>query len=279
MIRLLNVSFCIALFCNSVRRCRALSLVGLFAVSFGITTAEGGPDLEKAEVGWKELLLADVTLIPGSSTVNYQAIKKAPEKLKSYTAELGKVSKAEFEAYSREARLAFLINAYNAFTIEFIVDNYPVKSIKDLGSLFSSPWKKKKFSLFGRNVSLDEIEHEMVRPVFREPRIHFAMVCASKGCPGLRNEPYTAEKLEAQLEDSTRKFLTDTTRNRFDREKKRLELSSIFKWYKDDFVTSKGSVATFVAPYMATTREDQQAILDKNLRISHLDYDWTLNGG
>jgi hypothetical protein len=117
----------------------------------------------------------------------------------------------------------------------------------------------------------------MIRPVFNEPRIHFALVCASVGCPALRNEAFTAEKLEHQLEGSTNAFLNDKRKNRFLSAGKKLELSSIFKWYGDDFRKTHGSVEKFVAPRMTENKADQEAIQAGKVPIAYLEYDWSLN--
>ena len=149
-----------------------------------------------------------------------------------------KVPKAEFDAWTKPQQQAFLINAYNAFTVEKILTRYPdLKSIRDFGSVFGNPWKDKFFTLFGQPSYLDQIEHEILRKegVYDEPRVHVAVVCASIGCPMLRNEAFIADKLEAQLEDGMRRFLSDRTRNRYNPQTKKLEISKIFDWYGKDF--------------------------------------------
>ena len=146
---------------------------------------------------------------------------------------LSAVTPAAFGAFTRPQQMAFLINAYNAFTIELVLTEYPkLKSIKDV-TVFGSPWKKPFFTLLGEQRHLDWIEHEQLRPKYNEPRIHTAIVCASIGCPALRSEAFTSDKLEEQLEDGMRRFLGDATRNRAALDK--LEVSSIFKWFREDF--------------------------------------------
>ena len=186
--------------------------------------------------------------------------------------------------------MAFLINAYNAFTIELILTKYPdVKSIKDLGSTFSSPWKKSFFKLLGEERNLDWIEHDKLRPTgknivnggYQDPRIHVAIVCASIGCPALPPEAFTAAKLDTQLESGMVKFVGDKTRNRFEGGK--LQVSSIFKWFKDDFEKGYkgfGKVEDVFAKYADALSSDaaaQAQIRAKSVSISHLDYDWSLN--
>lgn len=207
--------------------------------------------------------------------VGYKAARAEKSSLDAYTASLAAVSKAQYESFSQPQRLAFLINAYNAFTVKLLLDNEPVSSIKDLGGLFSSPWKKKFFKLFGEEYSLDQIEHETIRKQFAEPRIHMALVCASKGCPQLRGEAFVSEKLETQLEEQVRSFLSDRERNRWDPKTGKLYVSKIFDWYGEDFLKKDGSVGAFLAPRMGSTPQEQESI--RKAKISFLDYDWSLN--
>jgi len=213
--------------------------------------------------------LKKFTKVTGAvTTVDYATAKSKPEALRSYTQNIEAVTRAEFDRWTDPEKMAFLINTYNAFTVSLIADNYPVKSIKDLGGIFSSPWKKKFFRLFGEERHLDHVEHELLRKMWAEPRIHFAVNCASKGCPALRGEAFTAAKLEAQLESSAKLFLSDPSRNRWVAAENKLYLSKIFDWYGGDFVKKHGSVQAFVAPRMKAST---------GAAITYLDYDWTLN--
>ena len=192
---------------------------------------------------WNLLLKNNVhwNLNRTASLVNYAGFQKTHDFLKRYLFSLSAVTRTEFDTFRREQQLAFLINAYNAFTVELILTEYPeVTSIKELGSLFSSPWKRKFFLLLGESQNLDGIEHELIRGSGRydEPLIHFAVNCASIGCPALLDEAFVAEKLDQQLLESTERFLSDRSRNRFDARTGTLEISSIFDWYAEDF--SKG---------------------------------------
>jgi len=193
----------------------------------------------------------------------------------------------EFSTWSKPERLAFLINAYNAFTVELILTRYPkLDSIKDLGSLFRSPWKNEFIPLLGKMRSLDNIEHDMIRNPgdYNEPRIHFAVNCASIGCPALLNEAFTSSKLEAQLEVVTRAFLADRSRNRFNVSTGRLEVSKIFDWYGNDFERGWGgwhSLDQFFAQYADSLTDMPQAknkLLAGGNRMRFLKYDWALNG-
>jgi len=235
---------------------------------------------------WETLLGQNIRSINnGSSTaVDYAAFKDERVKLKAYLAQLGKVSQTEFDAWSTSKQLAFLINAYNAWTVEFILTKYPdLDSIKDLGSFFNSPWDKEFIPLLGKTVSLNDIEHGLIRGSdrYNDPRIHFAVNCASIGCPALREEAYTGDKLEQQLTEQTERFLADTSRNYI--KGGNFYMSSIFKWYGDDF--EKGfrgtkSIQSFVTLYADALNLDdaQKTALNKaSLNIKFLDYDWNLN--
>ncbi len=216
-----------------------------------------------------------------ASQIDYAGIKDDPSMLDEYLSEVAAVTQQQYDAFSKAQQLAFLINAYNAYTIDFILTEYPnIQSIKDLGSLFSSPWKKKLFPLLGAKRSLDEIEHEMIRKPgsFDDPRIHMAVNCASIGCPALRDEAFVADRLDVQLDDSVRRFLSDRSRNRAD--EKGLWVSKIFDWYGKDFEKQAGSVQAWLAPYAGLLSDDEQtqaAVRNKSLRLRFLDYDWTLN--
>lgn len=205
------------------------------------------------------------------ASFDYAALKKNPEKLEAYLANLSEVSQSDFKGWSEAQQMAFLINIYNASTLKLIADNYPLKSIKDL----DSPWKQKRVKIFGDSVSLDHIEHEMLRKNYTDPRIHFGVNCASVGCPALRPEAFQASKLDTQLDEQARKFLNDTSKNRVDEKGEVIYLSSIFDWFKGDFVKKSGSVEKFISPYLKEA--DRKALLSENLKIKYTDYDWSLN--
>ncbi len=203
--------------------------------------------------------------------VDYAGLKKSPNQLGAYIDSLAKVSQSEFKGWSENEEMAYLINLYNAGTLKLIIDNYPLKSIKDIGS----PWKKKVIKLFGTDRSLDYVEHELLRKNYSEPRIHFGVNCASIGCPPLRDEAFQASKLDEQLDEQAKQFLNDSSKNRVDSKNGILYLSSIFDWFKGDFVKSSGSLEKFVAPYFS--ERDRKAIQSGKLKIKYTDYDWNLN--
>ena len=180
------------------------------------------------------------------------------------------------ELGSRDERLAYWINAYNILAIDLVVKNYPVDSIRDIGSLFSAVWDREAGTIHGEPHTLGEIEHEILRPL-GDPRIHAAIVCASTSCPSLPREPYTREKLDAQLDDAVRVFLASAEKGlRIDREEKRVVLSRIFDWFDEDFDAS-GGVLAFVARHAPQDSGDWLRRNAEHVDVSHFDYDWTLN--
>ena len=231
---------------------------------------------------WDRLLQRHVRpLDAGVATqVDYQGLARQRAALEGYLHALSAVSEAEFRRWPRDERLAFLINAYNAWTVELVLTAWPdLKSIKDLGSLLRSPWKRAFIPLLGQTRSLDDIEHGLIRArgVYDEPRIHFAVNCAAIGCPALRAEAYTAARLEAQLADATERFLRDRSRNRL--ANGRLEVSRIFQWYGEDFARH-GGVRGFLADQgeaLGLNPAEREALREGRLPIAFLDYDWRLN--
>lgn len=244
---------------------------------------------------WAALLKKHVVLIDSgkSSQVRYAGFTQDRDVLKTYLNTLSKISQSEFNVWTKPQQMAFLINAYNAYTVEKILSRYPnIKSIWDFGKVFGNPFKDKFFILLGREFSLDMIEHETLRKpgAYDEPRVHFAVNCASVGCPMLREEPYVAARLDAQLEEQTRRFLSDRSRNRYNAQDNALEVSEIFKWFSSDWTSNyrgfdgKGmpmqSREQFFAKYAALLADapaQQQAITERQAAIRHLDYDWRLN--
>ena len=235
---------------------------------------------------WQTLLSQHIKPIDNglSTAVDYAAIQKQQAVLQKYLQQLSQVSRSEFDTWSKSKQLAFLINAYNAWTVEFILTKYPdLESIKDLGSFFNSPWDKEFIPLLDKTISLNDIEHGLIRGSgrYNDPRIHFAVNCASIGCPALREEAYTAEHLEQQLTEQTERFLADKSRNYVKSNK--LYLSSIFKWYDEDFeegFRDTKSIQSFLLLYanaLALTDEQKSTLTKQGFKIKHLDYDWNLN--
>jgi hypothetical protein len=207
--------------------------------------------------------------------VDYAALRADPATLDSYLGQLSAVTRRAFGGWNQKQQIAFLLNAYNACTLKLIIDHYPVKSIKEIGWLFKGPWDQEVVHLFGDTLTLDAVEHEMLRQDYTEPRVHFALVCAALGCPPLRPEAYTADKLDAQLDDQGRKFMAMASKNRVDVRHHVVYLSPIFRWFRGDFEKESGSVLNFITPYLP---ENVRAELkQRRFRIKYTDYDWSLN--
>jgi len=201
--------------------------------------------------------------------VDYAALANNTTELDRYIQHLGQ---APFDKLGRDAKLALLINAYNAFTIRLILDYYPVQSIKDIPA--DKRWSDRRWQVSDQTWSLSQIEHEQVRPNFKEPRIHFALVCAAVGCPPLRNEAYTADRLEEQLEAQSKYVHAHARWFRYDLDKNTLWLTSLYNWYHGDFEQAAGSILGFVTRYSPL---DQPIDNDGGPAIRWLDYDWALN--
>lgn len=204
--------------------------------------------------------------------VNYKGFIADKEKLQAYLDMLS--ANPPGSKWSDNDKIAYWLNAYNAFTIKLIADNYPVKSIKDLGPknqviFVNTPWDKNFFEIGGRSMNLNKIEHRILRKNFTEVRIHFALNCASMSCPKLRREAYTGDKLDAQLTDQARNFLDDKSRNEISA--KNPKLSAIFDFYGNDVTKWSGkSLIEYINIYSSTK-------IDAGAPISYLDYDWGIN--
>ena len=267
---------------------RRQTLLSWGALALGALVARpaAAQTFDHSHAAWTTLLKKHVVLLGGSkaSQARYAGFASDNSALKAYTDSLSAVSSSTFNTFSKLQQMAFLINAYNAFTVALILTRYPkLVSIRDLGTLLSNPWKPKFIALLGTEMSLDNIEHDTLRAKGRydDPRIHFAVNCASIGCPMLREEAFVGERLEAQLDEQALRFMSDRSRNRYAEGK--LQLSKIFDWYGDDFkqgykgITSLGAFAARYANQMADAPADRERIKGAGLEIGFLDYDWKLN--
>ncbi|WP_018478219.1 DUF547 domain-containing protein [Pontibacter roseus] len=230
----------------------------------GASQAIAKPDHQR----WTQLLQKHVA---ADGDVDYKGMKQDRKELQLYLNQLSK-GVPDPKTWSREEQLAYWINAYNAYTVKLIVDNYPLKSIKDLNATVSVPlvntiWDDKFIKLGGKEYSLNDIEHRILRKEFDEPRIHFAVNCASKSCPKLSREAYTASKLEKQLEEQTLGFINDPKHNRITPDNPKV--SAIFDWFGGDF-KKKGSLTDFINRY-------SKVKIKPGANITFLDYDWNLN--
>ena len=191
--------------------------------------------------------------------------------------ELSAVSKADYNLFNSDQQLAFLINAYNAFTIKLIINHYPIKSIKDIGGFFTKPWAIEFFSLLGEKFTLDKIEHETIRKNFKEAKIHFAVNCASIGCPSLYKEAFIAPKLQIQLSEASLNFLKNNTKNKINLNSDTISISKIFDWYEDDFDKHEQSVKHFIAKILKLNPSQKSHILSGKVDKDYTKYDWNLN--
>ena len=206
-----------------------------------------------------------------NSRVDYAGFKSEETKLDQYLKILEAV---DTKSLSEDEQFAFYANAYNAWTIKLILSGYPdVKSIKDLGNLFQSPWKKEIVRINGDVMTLDNVEHDILRPRFKDPRVHFAINCAAVSCPPLRPEPFQGDILSSQLDDSTRSFLNDPTSYKFDGNK--FYVSRIFKWFSEDF---NHDILSFYLKYADADLKQKLEANREKIQVKYLSYDWALNG-
>jgi hypothetical protein len=177
---------------------------------------------------------------------------------------------------TRAQKIAFWVNAYNILAIDLVAKNYPVQSIRDIGSLLRPVWKRPAGTVGGQTVTLDHVEHEIVRP-FGDPRTHAVVICASTSCPALPREPLAADRLDAQLDAAVRQWLADPGKGlRIDRSARAIRLSKIFDWFADDF-DAGGGVLAFVTRHAPTADADWLRANGPSARIDYFDYDWRVN--
>jgi hypothetical protein len=256
-------------------------LLILFAVT-GCSNSESQADIEL--VPFDHSYAAYAELLAGyfsDGRFNYTRLKEDRQSIDSIVANIGS---ADILNATHDEKLAFYINAYNTITIRSIIDEYPVESIKDIKGV----WDKKKWGIAGKKLTLDDIEHEILRKDFTEPRIHVAIVCASNGCPPLTDMPFYPDSLDAQLADAAVKFATTPRFNRIDPAGGKAELSKILDWFGDDFIAqfydesrfqnlSSKENATLHFLIAQFPDEVQQSMLDSDYDISYIEYDWSLN--
>ncbi|GAB4249905.1 MAG: DUF547 domain-containing protein [Acidobacteriota bacterium] len=282
--------------CNGGRKPLAFRLLraALFLV-LGIAGIPRAQDLQTArETGEPfDYSLYAVVLqrfVDEAGLVDYAELSRHRETLDRFITRLAAVDTARLERAGDSDRIAFWINAYNALTLRVVIDHYPIKAgflrslVYPANSIRQIPgvWDEIRFPVAGRERTLDEIEHRILRRDFREPRIHFALVCASLGCPVLRREPYEGPRLDAQLDDQVRRFLADPSKFQWEEENQVLRISPIFRWFEADFAPSCRGNAAGRAPVICFLRRylppERSGLLDSpQLRIEYLDYDWRLN--
>lgn len=244
--------------------------------------ADAATPVTLATADYEELL---TTYVDDRAMVDYEALQQNREGLDRYNATLASVPPSQFESWSEAEQIAFLVNAYNSLTLVSIIDEEPIKpSIRDIRGV----WRGRKHGIASETKTLDEIEHETLRVDYNEPRIHAALVCAAVSCPPLRKEPYNAEQLDAQLEEQVNIWLASPEIGlRIDREDNRVYISSIFKWFGEDWVPDYGTdsgfagneneraVLNFITNYVSP--EDKAYLEAGDYSVRYLDYDWALN--
>ncbi len=228
--------------------------------------------------------------------VDYQGLKTNPGALEGFTSSVSHFDRKNYDGWTEKKKIAFWINVYNAFTLKAIIDHYPIQSsffksfVYPKNSIRQIPgvWDRLKFPVMGRETTLDEIEHRVLRAKFHEPRIHMALVCAAMGCPPLRNEPYVSAKLDEQLDDQARRFLANPHKFHGDRKAGKVYLSPIFQWFGDDFIGKYGTdkqfpsfsekeraVLNFISHYVDA--RDKDYLTQGSYSLEYLKYDWSLN--
>ncbi len=229
---------------------------------------------------WTMLLQEHVTK---DGAVNYKGFIEDKDAFETYLKLLSN-NPPNKKTWSEDEQLAFWINAYNAYTVKLILDHYPVKRIKDIKNgipFVNSVWDIDFFSIGDKKMSLNNIEHGIIRAEFKEPRIHFAVVCAAYSCPRLRNEAYTPERLDEQLDEQTKVFIADTRKNDVS-DPNTIVISNIFKWYSTDFTNAgwwsrlfggknrTANLVKYIAPYTDTP-------ITKKTKVKFMKYNWALN--
>ncbi len=259
------------------------------------------PGLDARTAGAPEMTYenyADVLekYVDDKGLVDYASLKEHRRKLDAFVEAVGNLDPKTYQGWTKDQKIAFWINVYNGLTLKAIIDNYPIQpsffrslrypenSIRQIPGV----WDELKFTVMGRNMTLDEIEHKVLRKEFNEPRIHMALVCAAMGCPELRTEPFTGERLDEQLNDQSAKFMNNPEKFRIDRKEGRVYLSSIFKWFGEDFVKTYGTdkkfkdfgqveraVLNFASRHVPP--KDREYLEKGGYYLDYLSYDWTLN--
>lgn len=266
------------------------ALLAASAVRTPVCAVQGGP------FSYADYAAALEAYVSEDGMVSYRELKAHRETLDAFVSALAGLDPKQYAEWPDPAKVAFWLNAYNGLTLRVVIDHYPIRTSFPASLIYPDNsirqirgvWTDIEFPLMGKMMTLDKIEHEVLRKQFTEPRIHMALVCAAIGCPPLRNEPYTGDRLDAQLNDQARAFLGNPAKFRIDRAKKRVYLSPIFDWFGGDFVKEYGTstefggyseakraVLSFISRYVG--EEDRAYLAAGSYDIKWLDYDWSLN--
>ncbi|MBZ0257764.1 DUF547 domain-containing protein [bacterium] len=277
-------------------RSRKLKFCLVFCLALLLRVAVHAIETSEAYFDYTDYAAALSTYVSDDGLVNYKKLKASPEKLDSFLDAVGALDKNTYLTWPDEEKIAFLINAYNAYTLKVVINHYPIQSSFLSRLRFPSSsirhidgvWDKLKWNVMGSKIPLDSIEHGILRKQFNEPRIHFAVNCASMGCSVLLNGPYLGARLDKQLDAQAKRFVESERNFRFDPKTGSVQLSMIMKWYAKDFVQfaeqsdafdylndKQRGVLNFLSPYLS--QETQVQLKRKKISISFIDYDWSLN--
>lgn len=218
------------------------------------------------------------TVVDENGLVDYARLQKHPAVLNAY---LQTLAQNDPDRLPEQERLAYWINAYNAYTLKLIIENYPVRSILRITPLpisgFSSAWDLTSVTIGGKKYTLAQLEHDIIRQEFKEPRIHFALVCAAQSCPKLRREPYSGMQLDEQLQEQAVDFLTDQRKNQLASDQGTIALSRIFEWFKADFEQNGQSVQAYLAQFFPYEDALRTKLSRNEFRVRYVPYHWGLN--
>jgi hypothetical protein len=241
------------------------------------------PVLSQEKFSYKNYRYVLLNYVNRQGLVNYSKLKDYNSKFTEFINSLSLLTEEEYENWTDKEKIAFWINGYNALTLKVIADNYPVKSIRKI----KGAWDKIEFTVKGQQLTLDDIEHKILRIKFNEPGIHMALVCAAMGCPKLRKQPYKGDILEYQLSNQAKNFLYNDRKFRINRIDKIVYLSPIFKWFGEDFINRYGNgtkivknrklnaVLNYIKLHLK--KKERKFIEKGDYKVKYLRYDWSLN--
>lgn len=276
--------------------CKSLVLVSLL-LPLSAASALGQSIHAKFGVVFRDKEFGDVlsAFVDDQGMVDYKGLKASDAQFQSYLIDIAGLYTDEYDGWEKERQFVFWINTYNALTLKVILDHYPIKSNWKAKLLYPvgirhipGAWKEITHTIKGEQYTLDQIEHEILREQFKDPRIHVALVCAAMGCPPLRNEFFDVEKIDQQLDDQIRDFIANPSKFKIDHNAHVVHLSSIFKWFGEDFLAGYGdkpsvpwgspeekAVMAYLKPFLSD--QDWTSLKDGTYEVKYLDYDWALN--
>jgi hypothetical protein len=241
-------------------------------------------DVQTASFSYDDYAEVLATYVDDQGLVDYVGLQQDRAKLDRFNASIGAVSQDTYRSWSDDQQLAFLINAYNSFTLQSIIDQDPLKSsIRDIPGV----WRIRTFEIAGESKTLDNIEHQTIRPTFAEPRIHAALNCSAISCPVLRQDPYTADQLDQQLDEQVSRWLLSSEGIQIDREAGEVSISALFDWFGEDWLEQYGvdtgfagsdkqrAALNFISQYVSN--DDADYLRTGNYRVRYIDYNWALN--